>query len=138
MLTKGRKKQSLRQHAHCSYLAIHLAGVLEMNASTCPQSYHVLFELILPSSGFPFDSTLIEIWKSLSEGPPIDDQKLARNQATLAASNSRVQNVSIKKAPSDDGSDDERDPNDREPLPIASGISGDPYLDMEDDEAEDW
>ena len=83
-------------------------------------------------------SIMVDIWKSLVSGPPIDDQKAIRAAITQTVSNEEE----LPSASSDaqalwnpDDSDDERDPNDvlLGSKPPASGI--DPYLDLEDD---DW
>lgn len=84
---------------------------------------------------------MVDIWKSMVSGPPIDDQKAMREVISQTVSGKEEP----PKASSDaqtlrdpDDSDDERDPNDA-PLgssPAASGsLSIDPYLDMDDD---DW
>lgn len=91
-----------------------------------------------------FLSTIIDIWKSLVSGLPIDEQKLmraAKSQTVLKEDEPPSASSEAQALRDPDDSDDERDPNDAPfvSMPAASGSSYvDPYLDMDDDEPEDW
>ena len=80
---------------------------------------------------------MVDIWKSLVSGPPIDDQKAIRAAIIQTVSNEELPSASSDSQAlwNPDDSDDERDPNDGflGSKPPASGI--DPYLDLSDD---DW
>jgi hypothetical protein len=78
-------------------------------------------------------STLIDIWQSLAEGPPIDEQRALRQAAVQAANTQPSASTSAAVLHPED-SDDDRDPNIA--IPVISGLSGDPYADLEDDDDE--
>jgi hypothetical protein len=75
---------------------------------------------------------LIDIWRSLAEGPPIDEQRALRQAAVQVTNNRPIASKDIVLSQKD--SDDEGDPNDTNPFTF--GPSGDPYEDLEDDDDE--
>lgn len=109
-----------------------------MNAS----EFHIRNRSIFLIYIFTFTlSTLIDIWRSFVQGPPIDEQKTLRQVAKQANSAQTTSGASLEALPAPEESDEDRDPNDMVYIPIpgnAIGMSGNPYDDMEDDEVEDW
>ena len=78
---------------------------------------------------------LIAIWRSLTEGAPIDEQRTLRRTANQTIPDVPVVGTSSRAA--DDDSDNDRDPNDTA-APVQYISTGDPYADLEDDYADDW
>ena len=76
---------------------------------------------------------LIEIWRSLAEGPPIDEQRALRRPENKTSPNQPKAGTSRAAA---DDSDSDRDPYDT--VPAQYGPSDDPYADLEDDYEDDW
>lgn len=74
---------------------------------------------------------MIDIWRSLAEGPPIDEQRALRQAAVQVTNNrptaSKADNVLSRK-----DSDDELNVTN----PVTFGSSRDPYEDLEDDDDE--
>lgn len=77
---------------------------------------------------------MIDIWRSLAEGPPIDEQRTLR-QTTVQLENTQLTTSKGDVVLTLEDSDDEgRDPY--KSGPVAFGPSGDPYEDLEDDDDE--
>lgn len=75
---------------------------------------------------------MIDIWRLLAEGPPIDDQRALR-QAAAQVANAPVGTSDVV-PPCEDSDEDAIDPY--HARHVASGSSGDPYADLEDDDDE--
>ena len=78
-----------------------------------------------------YHSTLFDIWQSMAEGPPIDEQRALR-QAAAQTANTQLPADTSPVGPPPDDSDDDRDPS--LGINMVSGPSDDPYADLEDDE----
>jgi len=96
-------------------------------------------ELLLPDSPAGWCAgnecgILIDIWLSMAEGPPIDEQRALRQAAAQATNVQLPASTSNVVLPAED-SDDDRDPNNA--IFNATGPSGDPYEDLEDDDDDD-
>lgn len=75
---------------------------------------------------------LIDIWQSLAEGLPIDEQRNLRRAENRDLD--QVEAEPFSAVP--DNEDEDRDPYDV--VHTHSGPSGDPYADLEDDYEDDW
>ena len=121
----------LAQLASFCYLIVQRDGALATNAGESP-SIGSLIEMVrlhlLPHR------ILIDIWLSMAEGPPIDEQRALRQAAAQATNVQLPASTSNVVLPAED-SDDDRDPNNA--IFNATGPSGDPYEDLEDDDDDD-
>jgi hypothetical protein len=76
---------------------------------------------------------LVDIWRSLADGPPIDEQRTIRQAAAQIPNMQPAASSSGSGAVTSRDSDDEVDPNNANSIPFGLS-SGDPYDDLEDDD----